>query len=201
MRWYDVELIGEAVHAGPTPMANRRDPVQAMHAIMAQMYQCADELNPWARVTIGDVKFEPGSRNTVPARILISVDLRHPDEAVLDEMATRLVESVSHSAQQAGVAGIVHEEWKSPAISFDAHCVDAVEQATRDLALSAMRMVSGAGHDSVYLSRVAPTAMIFVPCKDGVSHNESESAEKGDLAAGCDVLLNAVARMSGHRTL
>ncbi len=196
MRWYDLELHGKAVHAGPTPMASRRDPVRAVHAILAELYALAEIHAPWARVTFGDMRFEPGSRNTVPERVVVTIDLRHPDEATLDAMEIRLREIVATAARTANVSGLVHDEWNSPAIHFDEHCVEAIAQSASSLGLSAMRLVSGAGHDSVYVSRVAPTAMIFVPCKGGVSHNESESAEQADLAAGCDVLLNAVVAMA-----
>ncbi len=200
MRWYDVELNGEAVHAGPTPMESRRDPVRAMHAILAQVYELAGIHGPWARVTFGDARFEPGSRNTVPEKVVVTLDLRHPDETALDAMEARLLEIVATATKQANVTGTVHREWRSTAIQFDEPCIETIAQSAASLGLSAMRLVSGAGHDSVYVSRVAPTAMIFVPCKGGISHNESESAKKTDLAAGCDVLLNAVVRMAGQPT-
>ena len=197
MRWYDLELIGEAVHAGPTPMTSRRDPVRAMHTIMAQVYKWADDFSPWARVTFGDARFEPGSRNTVPERVIVTLDIRHPDETTLAAMEDRLQEIVSTAATESSITGIVHREWQSAAIQFDDRCIRMIAESATDLGFSTMHLVSGAGHDSVYVSTIAPTAMIFVPCKGGVSHNESESAEKEDLAAGCDVLLNAVLRMAG----
>ena len=104
---------------------------------------------------------------------------------------------VADEAGERGVGADIRVEWESPAVKFDSDCIEAVDSAVSDLGYPSMRMVSGAGHDSVYLSRVAPTSMIFVPCAGGISHNEQESAKKGDLAAGCDVLLNAVATMAG----
>jgi len=196
MRWYDLELLGEAVHAGPTPMNTRRDPVRALHTIISEVYKFADQFGPWARVTFGDARFEPGARNTVPEKVVVTLDLRHPEESTLAEMEKRLQQIVSTSAAQANVTGKVHQEWQSPAISFNAHCIAAIEASAQSLDLNAMHLVSGAGHDSVYVSRIAPTAMIFVPCKGGISHNESESAEPADLTAGCDVLLNAVVQMA-----
>jgi N-carbamoyl-L-amino-acid hydrolase len=196
MRWYDLELLGEAVHAGPTPMNTRRDPVRALHTIISEVYKFADQFGPWARVTFGDARFEPGARNTVPEKVVVTLDLRHPEESTLAEMEKRLQQIVSTSAAEANVTGKVHQEWQSPAISFNAHCIAAIEASAQSLDLNAMHLVSGAGHDSVYVSRIAPTAMIFVPCKGGISHNESESAEPADLTAGCDVLLNAVVQMA-----
>lgn len=196
MRWYDLELHGDAVHAGPTPMASRRDPVRALHRILARLYALADEYGPSARVTFGDARFEPGSRNTVPEKIVITIDLRHPEEGTLTGMERRLGEIVADESQSVDVTGSVRNEWQSPAIRFNEHCIQAVADSAAALDYPAMRLVSGAGHDSVYLSSVAPTAMVFVPCKSGISHNERESAKQDDLAAGCDVLLNAALRMA-----
>ena len=197
MRWYDIELCGDAVHAGPTPMESRRDPVMAMHGIMARLYDLVGDYAPWGRVTFGDTRFEPGSRNTVPEKVIVALDLRHPDEEKLSEMDSRMREIVAEESESKNVEGGVRVEWESPAVQFDTECVEAVSKAVESLEYPSMRMVSGAGHDSVYLSRVAPTSMIFVPCKGGISHNEQESAEKDELTAGCDVLLNAVLQMAG----
>lgn len=196
MRWYDIELRGEAVHAGPTPMTSRRDPVRAMHAVVAALYQLAEQTGPAARVTFGDVRFEPGSRNTVPEKIILTLDLRHPDEATLSDLEKKISEIVAAESASAHVEGILHHEWKSPAIQFDQECVEAITDSANALNYPAMKIVSGAGHDSVYISKIAPTAMIFVPCERGISHNEHESARKEDLAAGCDVLLNAALNMA-----
>lgn len=197
MRWYDIELYGDAVHAGPTPMDSRRDPVMALHGILARLYELAGAYAPWGRVTFGDIRFEPGSRNTVPEKITVALDLRHPDEATLSEMDSQMREIVADESQSKNVEGDIRVEWESPAVKFDDDCVEAVATAVDGLGHSSMKMVSGAGHDSVYLSRVAPTSMIFVPCEGGISHNEQEAADKDDLAAGCDVLLNAVIAMAG----
>jgi N-carbamoyl-L-amino-acid hydrolase len=196
MRWYDIELCGEAVHAGPTPMNSRRDPVRAMHAIVARLYGLAEQSGPAARVTFGDVRFDPGSRNTVPEKITLTLDLRHPEEEILSEMERRISEIVAAESASVNVEGIVRNEWKSAAIQFDEECIQAVADSAHALDYPAMRIVSGAGHDSVYLSRVAPTSMIFVPCEHGISHNEHESAKQEDLSAGCDVLLNAALSMA-----
>ena len=197
MRWYDINLSGDAVHAGPTPMESRRDPVMALHAIVGRLYELVESYAPWGRVTFGDIRFEPGARNTVPEKVVLALDLRHPDEDTLSEMDGRMREIVADEAGKRSIGADIRVEWESPAVKFDSDCIDAVDSAVSDLGYPSMRMVSGAGHDSVYLSRVAPASMIFVPCAGGISHNEQESAEKADLAAGCDVLLNAVVSMAG----
>jgi len=192
MRWYDVIVTGEPVHAGPTPMDMRKDPFRALHSIVADLYRMADRYAPQARVTFGDIKAEPGARNTVPERLILAVDLRHPSEVTLEQMETEFRAIVEQSAAQAAVEGSVRVEWQSPAVEFDQDCVNAVRTATQTLEYPCLEIVSGAGHDSVYLSRIAATAMIFVPCADGISHNEAESAEPADLAAGANILLHAI---------
>lgn len=192
MRWYDVVLTGDAVHAGPTPMDMRQDPFRALHSIVANAYEMAGRYAPHARLTFGDIKAEPGARNTVPERLTLAADLRHPSEETLDEMESELRAIVERSAELAAVKGSVRVEWQSPAVVFNSECVDAVKTAAQTLQYPYLEIVSGAGHDSVYLSRIAATAMIFVPCKGGISHNEAESAEPGDLAAGANVLLHAI---------
>jgi beta-ureidopropionase / N-carbamoyl-L-amino-acid hydrolase len=199
MRWYDMILEGEACHAGPTPMELRRDPCVPLPAILSALYDLARKHAPWARATFGDFRAEPGVRNTVPERLTVSVDLRHPDAAVLAEMDASFRRSVLEASQAAGIAGRVRDEWSSPAVAFAPMCVEAVRRATLELGYTHLDMVSGAGHDSVYLARVLPTGMIFVPCEKGLSHNEAESAKPEDLEAGCNVLLHAVLRCAESR--
>lgn len=192
MRWYDVILDGNACHAGPTPMAQRQDPMKAASIVMQRLYGLIDDHAPWGRVTFGDLTLRPGSRNTVPEQVTLAVDIRHPDQRVLDHLNTRLITIVAETAEACRVTGTVSDEWNSPAVVFNEDCVQAVRTATQQLGLSHMEIVSGAGHDSVYVSRVAPTSMIFVPCEGGLSHNEAESATVEDLEAGCNVLLHAM---------
>jgi N-carbamoyl-L-amino-acid hydrolase len=195
-RWYDLTIEGQPVHAGPTPMEARRDPFMGALPILEYCYELAAKYAPWGRVTFGDIKAEPGSRNTVPERLIVNVDLRHPDPAVLDEMDRLFRNFVAEACKTKKLQGRVEELWHMPVTEFDPDCVDAVRSATAELGYSCMEMVSGAGHDALYLAKVAPTSMIFVPCKDGVSHNEAEDAKSGDLEAGCNVLLHAMLRMA-----
>ena len=192
MRWYDLTLTGQPCHAGPSPMTSRRDPFMAMHPIMADLYALADEFGPWARVTFGDIKASPGVRNTVPEEIVLCVDLRHPDESVLTQMHDRFHTLVAERAAEHQIEADIRQEWHSPAVEFNADCVAAVRSAVDQLGYSNMNMFSGAGHDAVYVSRVAPTSMIFIPCKDGISHNEAEDAQPAHIEAGANVLLHAI---------
>lgn len=192
MRWYDLIVDGTPCHAGTTPMTMRRDPAHSVARIMSGMLDHIEAIDKDARLTFGVLRSEPASRNTVPQRVCASVDLRHPKLATLDEMEARLRDLIADECNQRGTSGALECIWDSPAITFDGDCVDSVRKAARQLNYGFMDIVSGAGHDSVYVSQVAPTSMIFVPCAGGLSHNEAESATADDLEAGCNVLLQAV---------
>ncbi len=195
--WLDVTLQGVACHAGPTPMAARRDPWRAACPIIDGAFALAAARAPWARATIGDLKVSPGARNTVPERVVISVDLRHPE---LDELEAMVAEFRSLAAAHAAAQRIeakIEPIWHMPPTRFDAGLIELIDGAAAALGLTHRKMVSGAGHDSLHTARFAPTAMIFVPCTGGLSHNEAEEAHPADLAAGANVLLQAVLAAAG----
>lgn len=192
IRWYDVALKGEPVHAGPTPMDRRQDVFRALPDIISGTYALAAAHGEGARATFGDIAVSPGVRNTVPADLRLAVDLRHPDQASLDAMDQRFRSLVNSAADKARCPANVTEVWRSPAVRFDAGCLKSIANAAQRLGYETLDMISGAGHDSVYLARVAPTAMIFIPCAGGISHNEMEDATPGHLTAGANVLLHAV---------
>jgi N-carbamoyl-L-amino-acid hydrolase len=190
--WLDVVLDGEACHAGPTPMAARRDPWRAATPIIDGAFALAERHAPWGRATIGDLKALPGVRNTVPNRLVVSVDLRHPQGEVLDSMVATFKQEVASIARRARIDARVEQVWFMPPTSFDARLIDLVDAAADALNYSHSRLVSGAGHDSLNTAKFAPTTMIFVPCTGGLSHNEAEEATPADLTAGANVLLQAV---------
>jgi N-carbamoyl-L-amino-acid hydrolase len=191
-RWYDCEVIGAESHAGPTPMEARRDALRATAALLGEVYQIAHDQAPNGRATVGELRAWPGSRNTVPGRVAFTIDMRHPDGAVMDAMDHALREAFERAQGRAtGLEFHLREIWYAPPVTFDPACVGAVRQAAARLGLSAREIVSGAGHDAVYMARVVPTAMIFVPCKDGISHNEAEYASPQACEDGANVLLHA----------
>lgn len=196
MRWYDLVIHGQPVHAGPTPMEQRKDPVKAMAQIVAQLYTLADEFAPQARATFGDINVSPGSRNTVPETLTITVDLRHPNQDILQKMDSKFREISEKVCADCDVTFEIKDEWNSPAVAFDEACIDAVRSSVTAMGLPFEEMFSGAGHDSVYVSKVAPTSMIFIPCEKGISHNEAENAKPEDISAGCQVLLGAVLKLA-----
>ena len=191
MYWYDLIVTGDETHAGPNPMNMRNDPVQAILPVLPKIYDLALASRPEARVTIGKMEALPGSINTVPGQVKMTVDIRHPDAAELDVMRDELLAIIAE-ANKGKAKFDLEEIWYLPPTEFDAQQVDAVRTAAAAHPYSSMEIYGGAGHDSVYINKVAPTAMIFVPCENGISHNEAENAEPADLEAGCNILLHAV---------
>ncbi len=191
-RWYHLTLAGKESHAGTTPMDRRQDPVQTMLPILQRFYAVTERYMPDIRLTIGDIQSTPGVINTIPGQLTITVDVRHPSAAILDAVDAALQAIVHEECATANLPGKLEEIWYSPPVEFAPACVDAVRRAVVTAGAAAMEIVSGAGHDAVYVSRVAPTSMIFVPCEDGLSHNELENAAQEDLIIGANVLLHAV---------
>ena len=196
-RWYDVTVTGMEAHAGPTPMRLRRDALLAATHLMQEVIAIALREQPHGRGTVGSVDVFPNSRNVIPGRVRFSVDLRHATDDGLARMDSALRAAIAEAPRrfpvQAGVEQVVCFE----PVAFAPHLVDAVRAGAKRLGLSCTDIVSGAGHDAVYVARRAPTAMIFVPCKDGVSHNEIEDARPEHLTAGADVLLHAMLEQAG----
>ncbi|MEZ5229807.1 MAG: allantoate amidohydrolase [Acidimicrobiales bacterium] len=192
LRWYNVTIHGFPSHAGPTPMQVRRDPAKAIARLVADVYAAVDDAGPAARATFAMFRSEPSSPNTVPERLQCTLDLRHPDRAVLDELESRMRTIARRVADECGVTVDIDLGNDSPPVVFDADCVTAVDTAAEALALSRRSMVSGAGHDACYVAGVAPTAMIFVPCEGGLSHNEAEAITQEQAEHGASVLLGAI---------
>lgn len=193
-RWYEINLTGQETHAGTTPMERRRDALLGAARIIDTVNRIGVARMPFARATCGVIEAKPQSRNTVPGRVFLTVEFRHPDEAVLKLMDEALRAEAARIAGEIGLALDIQEIWHFPATPFDADCIAAVRDAAQTRGYAHRDIISGAGHDALYMARVAPTAMIFVPCADGISHNEIEAAKPDDLAAGCQVLLDAMLR-------
>ena len=196
-RWYDLVVQGSEAHAGPTPMASRHDALLAASEIVLAVHRIALEHAPHARGTVGHVDVFPNSRNVIPGRVRLSVDLRAADDATLVQLDSALRRTVDVIAASRRVSVEVQPVVYFAPQPFAPELVDAVRAGATALGHDAMDVVSGAGHDAVYLARVAPTAMIFVPCAGGISHNEVEAAEPAHLEAGCNVLLHAMLRCAG----
>ncbi|MFN3462042.1 MAG: Zn-dependent hydrolase, partial [Oceanibaculum sp.] len=191
-RWYEVTVVGQEAHAGPTPMAVRRDALVGASRMIQEVNRIGLANQPYACATVGFLQVSPNSRNVIPGRVFFAVDFRHPDDAVLTKMDGELRAACAEIAKQAGLEVEVSEFWYFPPTPFDEKCVGAVREGAKLYGYDHMDIVSGAGHDAVYMAKVAPTGMIFVPCEGGISHNEIENADPKDLEAGGNVLLHAM---------
>ncbi len=201
LRWYDIAVTGQDAHAGPTPMRLRKDALVAASAMALEVNAIAQRFQPDGRATVGFMQVKPNSRNVVPGEVKFSVDLRHAEDAQLDAMEQAMRDGFARIAGERAVSVAIERIASYPACRFDTACVSAVRGAAQQLNLSHMDIVSGAGHDAIYLARVAPTSMIFVPCEGGISHNEIENAQPEHLAAGCNVLLHVMTqRAAGARS-
>ncbi len=192
MRWYEATVTGAESHAGSTPMKLRRDALLGAARMVAAVQAVALAHAPDAVATVGLIESRPNSRNVIPGSVFFTIDLRHPDDAVVASMEAAMETALHGIADADGLDLALSRIWDSPAVHFDANCIAAVREAATALGCASGDIVSGAGHDAAYVSRVAPTAMVFVPCEKGLSHNELERAEKADVAAGANVVLRAV---------
>ncbi|MEH6579051.1 MAG: Zn-dependent hydrolase [Amphritea sp.] len=191
-RWYEVTVTGQEAHAGPTPMIRRKDALVGAARMIDVVNQTGVQLGPLACSTVGLLQVFPNSRNVIPGQVFFTVDLRHPDDQVLTDMGNLFRENSQRIADELGLEIQIEEIWYSPPVPFNKGCVESVRSAAQEAGYSYMDIVSGAGHDACYIAGVAPTGMIFVPCENGISHNELERAKPEGLAAGCNVLLRAV---------
>jgi N-carbamoyl-L-amino-acid hydrolase len=192
IRWFDCRLQGMEAHAGTTPLDRRRDALLGAVRVVQSVRQAAEAYAPEGRGTVGQLLVHPNSRNVIPGRVECSIDLRHPRDDALQAMAEHVRIAVDAVSREMGLTGELQEIWYAAPTPFHDECIAAVRRAAEELGLSHRDMVSGAGHDAKYLAQICPTAMIFIPCKDGISHNEIEEASKEDVAAGCNVLLHAM---------
>ena len=196
-RWFDVVLSGQDAHAGPTPMALRKDALIAASRLVLEVNRIANGYPDNARGTVGHLQVRPNSRNVVPGEVRMTVDLRNAKDATLSAMKDDLQRTLEKIARESRVGHEIREVVYFPPSEFAPELVSSVRNAASALGFSHRDIVSGAAHDAVYMARIAPTAMVFVPCEGGISHNEIENARQEDLAAGCDVLLQAVLARAG----
>jgi N-carbamoyl-L-amino-acid hydrolase len=191
MRWYEATITGQDSHAGTTPMPRRHDALLAA-ARLVEAINASARHHPGAVGTVGLLEVKPGSPNVVPGEVFFTIDLRDPEADVLDQMEIEIGAAGERAVRELGVEIAIETIWNQPAQPFDRACVAAVQRAADLSGFASRTMISGAGHDAAYVARVAPAAMIFVPCRDGISHNEAEHTSKAQCAAGAQVLLQAV---------
>ncbi|MEK6386423.1 Zn-dependent hydrolase [Paraburkholderia tropica] len=196
-RWYEIELDGVDAHAGTTPMDLRRDALVGAARIITFVSALGRSYAPFGRATVGMIEAKPNSRNTVPGRCFFTVEFRHPESATLAEMDAKLREELTRIAHEEQLGHRIEQIFDYAPVPFAPECVETVRRAAAALDLSHADIVSGAGHDACYLARVAPTGMIFVPCIDGLSHNEAEAITPEWAEAGANVLLHSILASAG----
>jgi N-carbamoyl-L-amino-acid hydrolase len=196
-RWFDLTITGQDAHAGPTPMDIRKDALVAASRVVLEVNRIATTFPDTARGTVGQMRVQPNSRNVVPGEVRMTIDLRNAKAKTLDAMVEALRSALGLIETECRVTAALEEVVTFPPSEFTPALVDSVRAAAASLGFSHREIVSGAAHDAVYVSRVAPAAMVFVPCEGGISHNEIENATPEDIAAGADVLLHAVLARAG----
>ena len=192
MRWYEVTVTGQDAHTGATPMRLRKNALLGAARVVEAVEQIAQANGPLAVGTVGSMELKPNSPNVVPGEVFFTVDLRHPEASVLEIMEQIFLRELDAACRPLGLDVKTNKIWDQPPVRFDTDCVDAVRRAAAHAGYSVRDIVSGAGHDAAYVARVAPTAMIFVPCRGGISHNEAEFTSQEQCAMGAQVLLQAV---------
>ena len=198
-RWLEVSIQGSAGHAGTTGLAYRRDPMVAAAAAMHALQATIMPLDTSARLTVGRIAAQPGSINAIPQSVAFTVDIRHPRVERLDAIDAELRQVCAAEAEAQHCAATIKRSFDMPGAAFSPDMVKIIEDAVSSLRLPHKQMISGAFHDALFLARVAPAAMIFVPCRDGLSHNEAEYVEPAYAVTGARVLLHATIAAASPR--
>ncbi|MCY4665873.1 MAG: Zn-dependent hydrolase [Acidimicrobiaceae bacterium] len=197
IRWFRVTIDGFPAHAGTTPMDRRHDPARPLAGVLGGLYEMAAAHAPQVRLTPAMFASEPVSSNTVPDHITFTIDMRHPDAATLESLDAELRSLVAGAAGAHGCGHRIEVINDCAPVVFDDECVQAVESAAQRCGFGYERIGSGAGHDACHVALKAPAGMIFVPCEDGLSHNEAESIEPEAAGRGAEVLLHAALELAG----
>lgn len=198
IRWTTVSVTGMDSHAGTTPMHLRRDALAGAAEMLVEIDRIAREQDDYARLTVGKLNVEPNSGATIPGKVTFNCDLRHPEAATLESLDRRMQGAMRTIAERRRLDVEFRRSIDKSPVHFAGDLVDCVRRAAEAHGYPSMDMLSGAGHDAMNVAKVAPTAMIFVPCKDGLSHNEAESATPPHLAAGANALLHTLLQRAGR---
>lgn len=191
---WEVTIDGEEGHAGTLDMAKRRDAVMAFARIAIRMQREVGDADPIVKFTIGRVTIQPNAPSVVAGRVTFRIDLRHPDNAALQVHGTRL--EAAARAEAAPCAVTVTRMIDAPSNEFDPALRERLARAANRLGLGAMPILSAAGHDARHMAPLCPAAMIFIPCRDGISHSPEESAEPSDVQAGAALLAAVVKELT-----
>jgi len=189
-----IEVTGEEAHAGTTPKERRKDALRDAIRLVEALDAAVEIDDNLVRFTVGKLDVRPNVVNTIPSKVAFTVDLRHPNVDVLERLVAR-VGSLCASAN-----ATCRKTLLSPPVSFDPAVVAIIEESCAQAGLSTMRLPSGATHDAKYMADLCPSGMIFIPCRDGISHNEREHSEPRHMVDGANVLLASILRLAGKAT-
>lgn len=198
MAWLRVTVRGETDHAGPTPMHTRRDAMAAAADVASEINDLPNRLSTDAISTIGEFRVEPNSINVIPDVAEFTVDVRSYDDEIVQEAVEAVEAELEVACRRHGTSFDVEEIWRIPSTEFSPRVREVLEDEADEAGVTYDHVVSGAGHDAKYVSDVAPTAMVFVPSVDGVTHNESEFTEWEDCVAGANVFANATLTLANE---
>lgn len=190
--WTEITLEGDSIHAGTYPMTIRKDASYVQGCITRKVREIAQEIGNFHVATVGRVEYHPGLINVVPQKVTMTVDMRNPNNDELQQAEKILQNYIEEICKEEGVEYKTKQLARFLPTEFDSQMVNLVEQKAEQLGHSSMRMYSPAGHDAQILQRICPTAMIFIPCENGISHNVNERANEKDIEAGANVLFNVV---------
>lgn len=187
-----VTVLGEDTHAGPLSMDRRRDALVGAAQMILAAHQIGLDHAPDARVTVGRLSVPSDSHSVVPGRVEMVLDVRHPVMDSIEQLQAELEARFRTIAAECRLDVQFRQIWDYQPVMFDPHLRSAIEWASVSYGYRHLPLPSRAGHDAWNMARVAPSAMIFIPCRNGISHNELEFAEDVHIAAGADVLLAAL---------
>lgn len=193
--WLEVTFDGQSNHSGTTPMNRRQDALVAASRVIIGLQDLAFSV-PDTVATVGRIQVEPNIVNAVPGKVTLWIDIRNPANAQVQKVKDLAIAMIEEISQSQGVESEVNQRWLAETTYFDTAAVSAVESSTKSLGFSYQRMMSGAGHDAMYMARLCPTAMIFVPTIDGKSHCQEESAHWDLVEKAANVLLNSVLKLA-----
>ncbi len=196
--WQEVTIHGQSNHAGTTPMSLRHDPAYVAAEITVFLRRLADELGGHQVCTVGKIDIFPNLVNVVPARVVMTLDVRNTDEQTLQIAEQRINVFLDEVSRDEGVRIERRTLARFKPVVFCDDVIDIVERVSGDLGTTTMRLPSGAGHDAQMLARICPTAMIFTPSAKGISHNPAEFTSADDLVLGANVLLHTMWELA-HR--
>ncbi len=193
-----LEVHGETAHSGPTPMDKRRNALVGAAMLIVATNEIGWTRYPLGKSTAPRISCWPNRTGILPEYAQITVDFRHPDGAETEAMVREFEAKIPECAQRAQVDIDVVQRWSFGSEEFDEVCIEGVRLAAKDLGIEYREMLSQAGHDAYNLTRYCPSALIFAPCREGISHNEAEHIDLETTLPSVNVLLHAVLKRANR---